>query len=252
MTGFSVFLRKELREQWRSYKLLVVGMIFLFFGLLSPLTAKYLPEILKSAAGSIQIIVPPPTAADAVDQLIKNISQIGIFAAILVTMGVVAREKERGTAALVLTKPVTRSAFLAAKFIGLLATLAASITLAGIAAYGYTAILFESLPVAGYAAGCALLLLALLVYASFTFLGSTLVRSSLPAAGIGLAAFLLLAIAGVIPEVGSYTPGALYGTAHALALGRPVDDLWTPLLANLGLIATALLLAWLSFSRQEL
>ena len=114
--GYAVLLRKELREAQRTNRLLIVGAIYLFFGISSPLLAKYLPDLLKGQLpGGIQIQIPPPTAADAVDQFIKNLGNT-IFVAILLTMGAVAREKERGTAAFVMTKPVGRAAFLAAKF----------------------------------------------------------------------------------------------------------------------------------------
>src|SRR5690349_5218749 len=48
MEGFSVFLRKEWREAVRSNRLLVVAAVFLVLGIISPLTAKYTPELLKA------------------------------------------------------------------------------------------------------------------------------------------------------------------------------------------------------------
>lgn len=252
MKGFAILVRKEIREQWRTARLLVVGAIFLVFGLISPLTAKYTPELISMLAGDLGLIVPPPTTRDSIDQLIKNLGQMGPLIAIVLAMGAVAREKERGTAAMVLIKPVSRSAFLAAKFVGLAVTLSAGMALAGVATYGYTALLFEMLPVGGFIAGCALLLLPLLVYTALTLLGSTLVRSSLPAAGIGLAALMVLSIIGAFPQLSQLTPGALYPSVQALSLGFAPEALLPPLAANLGLIAAALLLAWSSFRRQEL
>ena len=65
----------------------VLAVIFLFFGLASPVLAKYTPEIVKLAASSIDIHVPTPTIKDAVAQLIKNLSQVGVLTAILLAMG---------------------------------------------------------------------------------------------------------------------------------------------------------------------
>ena len=77
-------------------------------GLTSPLLAKFLPEIVKAAAGDQlpTIPIPTPVAADAVDQLWKNLAQFGAFAAIVLAMGSVATERDRGTAAFVLSKTV--------------------------------------------------------------------------------------------------------------------------------------------------
>ena len=91
-----VLLVKELTEQWRTGRLLVVAVIFLIFGLTSPILAKYTPDIVKLAASSVAIHVPTPTMKDAVVQLVKNLSQLGALVAILLTMGTVAGEKESG------------------------------------------------------------------------------------------------------------------------------------------------------------
>lgn len=253
MTGFGPLLGKEIREQWRTRRLLVVAVVFAIFGIGSPLLAKYTPELIGALAGEeLARAIPPPTTADAVDQFLKNLGQTGILAAILLAMGSVATDKERGIAALLLTKPVSRGAYLLTKLLAIGATLLVGVALAGAATYGYTAWLFEPLPVAGYAAMCALLLLQLLVYAALTFLGSTLTKSSLAAAGIGIAGLVLIATVSALPEVGKYTPGGLPGPARALALGQPLPDLVAPLAASICLVVVVFGLAWLSFRRQEL
>ncbi|HEU5438345.1 MAG TPA: ABC transporter permease subunit [Ktedonobacterales bacterium] len=255
MDGFGVFLRKELREAVRSRRLLVVSVIFLVLGIISPVTAKYTPELLKAiGAGQagVQIIVPPPTVADAIAQYLKNVAGTGIFVAILLPMGMVAREKERGTAAFVLTKPLSREAFLAAKLVALLAVLAAGVALAAVATYVYTAILFEPLAPGGFIACTLLVLLSLVVYGLLTFLGSTLARSQLPAVGLGLAAWAALSLIGIIPRVAQLTPSGLLESASALARGTAPAHLAASLLGNAAICALVVVLAWLAFRRQEL
>src|SRR5207344_2457824 len=92
MTGTRILARKELLESWRTLRLPIVGGLFLLVGLTSPLLAKFLPEIIKAAAGDQlpAIPIPTPVAADAVDQLWKNLAQFGAFAAIVLAMGSVA------------------------------------------------------------------------------------------------------------------------------------------------------------------
>jgi hypothetical protein len=60
----------------------------------------------------------------------------------------------------------------------------------------------------------------MMAYATLTFLGSTLTRSALAAAGIGIAALVLVATVSALPEIGRYTPGGLAAPARALALGQ--------------------------------
>jgi ABC-2 type transport system permease protein len=255
MDGFAVMLRKELLEAWRSQRFLVVSVIFLLLGIISPVSAKYLPELLKALGTGqhgVQVIVPPPTVNDAIAQFLKNVAGTGVFVALLLPMGAVAREKEQGTASFVLTKPVSRLSFLAAKALAVFAALTVGVALATIAAYFYTALLFQPTPVANFLGCAALILLSLLVFASFTFLGSALTQAPLAAVGIGAAAWVILSLLGALPNIGEYTPAGLVTAAGQVALGESVDHLALTVLVNLGLIVLALVASWLSFGRQEL
>ena len=49
MKGFAPLFKKEIREQLKLYRLVIVLGVFLLFGLTSPLTLKYLPDLLKMA-----------------------------------------------------------------------------------------------------------------------------------------------------------------------------------------------------------
>lgn len=251
LDGFFAFLRKELRESWRTGRLPVVALVFFVFGLISPLTAKYLPDILQSAAGPVKIIAPPPQVADAVDQFLKNVGSNGIFVAILLAMGMVAREKERGTAAFVLAKPLTRQAFLAAKYVALSVTLGVGVAVAAIADYVYTALLFKPLPIGGFIACAALTLLLLLVYGAVTFLASAALPSTLAAAGAGIASLVVFAALSMQPDVGHFLPTGLMGPARSLALGFSPSHLGAALAGNIALVVVALALAWLTFRHKE-
>ena len=253
MSGFAALLRKELLEQWRTMRLPLVATVFLLVGLSSPLLARFTPEILRAVGGDqFQIVLPTPTAAAAYDQLAKNLGQFGALVAVLLAMGSVATEKERGTAALILTKPASRGAFLLAKIVAIGTTLGISTAIAAAGAWFYTLILFEPLPLGGFVAALILQWLALVAYASITFLGSTLTRSALAAAGLGVAAFIVLGILGIVPAIGRYLPTGLGAPARALALGQPGVDALGPTVASVALIAGLLLIAWLAFRRQEL
>ena len=259
MTGFGPLLGKELREQLRTYRLPVVAIVFLLFGITSPVLARYTKELIDAlgaqAAGGMEIVLPPPTVADAIGQLLKNLGQFGILIAILLAMGAVATEKDRGTAALILTKPASRLSFLAAKFVAIGLTLAIAVALACVVGAIYTLLLFEnaSLPLDGLIAMAALLWLAILAYASLTFLGSTLTRSAAAGAGIGFVALVVTGIIAALPVIGPYMPIALISPAANLAVGLPAGtDLLGPLIGTLLFICVPFALAWLSFRRQEL
>jgi len=252
--GFGTMLVKELREAWRTRRLLVIGVVFVAFGLASPLLARLLPEIVGSLAGDqgVVIEVPPPTTADAVAQFVRNIGQAGVLAAILLAMGSVATEKERGTAALWLTKPMTRGAFLLAKAVAIGCVLAVGVAGAGIAGYTAAVSVFDAPPLDGWIAMCALLLVQMSAYAAVTFLGSTLTRSPMAAAGLGIGALIVIAIVGALPVIGPWTPSGLADAGLALATGVTPEHLAEPVIASVAVVGLALGGAWLSFRRQEL
>ena len=256
MSGLSVLLRKELLESWRTMRLPIVGGLFLVVGLTSPLLARFLPEIIKAAAGDQlpAIPIPTPVVADAADQLWKNLAQFGAFAAIVLAMGSVATERDRGTAAFVLSKPVSRGAFLAAKVVGLGVVSAVCVGLSVAVGWVYTAILFEPLPVTGWIAFALLAWLGLAAWAAITFLASTVTGSAAASAGIGFGALIVLSLVAAIPNAGRFLPGGLAEPAIGLAAGAPVaaGDVIAPVLSTMVLIAVALGVAAWSFRHQEL
>ena len=256
MMGFRTLLAKELREQIRTYRLVAVAAVFVLFGILSPVTDRYMKELfdaLGTQTGGMSFTVPGPSLGGAATQLLKNLSQFGIICALLLAMGSVAWEKERGTAGMIMTKPASRAAFLAAKLTAISLNLGLGMILGCGLAYLYTALLYPSVfPLGGYLAMAAMLWWMTVVFAAITLLGSALTRSAIAAAGIGLVALVVFGIAGALPVVGPYLPTSLAGPASDLMLGHDPGSFLGPLVFNVTLVPVLFLATWLSFRRQEL
>ncbi len=250
---FQASLRKELLEQWRSYRMPIAVVVLVSLALVSPLSARFTPELMKLLPNGEEIakLIPPPTIMDAVTQHIKNTTQFALILAILMSMGAVAVEKDKGTAAMILVKPLPRWAFLLSKFVALALTLAVSILLAGLACYYYTLILFGPLPLMAWCALNVLLLLQVWLYVALTLLCSTLTRSQAAAGGLAFGLIALLAILGSLPRVGDYLPARLTGWGMELVAGGSAQA-WIALWVTLALIGAALGTACLSFRAQEL
>jgi ABC-2 type transport system permease protein len=252
---FWVALRKELMEQWRTYRLLVVAVVLLLFGgFIAPLTAKYTPqmiELLAPGGEDISQLLPEPTAAVAVQEYVESVSQFGILVALLVTMGAVAREKDRSTAALMLAKPLPRGVFLVAKFVALALSFTLGILIAALACYYYVMVLFEALDIPSWLAVNGLLLLFILVFIALTLFCSTLTSSQVVAGGLAFGLLMLFSVLTVLPRVGDYLPGRLVSWAGALMNGG-TEPMWSAVAGSLALSVIALLGAWAIFERQEL
>ncbi len=249
--NFLAALWKEAIEQWRTYRLLAVGVVLVVFGLLSPLLAKYTPEIIKLIPNgeAMALLLPVPTAMDAVTQYIKNIGQFGVILALLLSMGAIAQEKDKGTAAMMLVKPLPRVTFLVAKFTAL--ALMFAIAIAGAACYYYTGLLFGALDVPYWLALNGLMLVYVLVYIALTLFCSVVAKSQAAAGGLALGLLFILGLAGSIPGLGEYLPGQLLAWGGGLMAGE-AEAFWPALWVSVGIIVVALMWARLIFERQEL
>lgn len=255
---FGTLFGKELLENVRTHRLLILAAVLVFFGILSPVSARYMTQILTFAfTGQQELeqfldLVPTPVALDSVDQYIKNLTGMGLLVVILLVMGLVAQEKDRGTVVLVLARPVSRFSFLAAKFAAFIAWLVVCVVAAGAVAFLYTGLLFgEWLEPGPFAALGGLMILYFSVAAALTFLGSTLTRSSFAAAAIGLGGWAAISLAGNIRVLSPYAPSRLAAEAAQLPRGAAFTG-WPAVLVSLVLIALALGISAISFNRQEL
>lgn len=258
MTGTAAFFRKEFREILKTYKVFVVLPVFLLVGLMSPILAKLTPDIIKSMAGTTpgleKLVLPPPVAADAYAQFFKNLNSLATLAVIFTSIGLVVEEKVRGSAVLMMTKPVPRWAFIAGKYLAGAVLIIVSTALAYAACLYYTIILFNDAMPAASAQATLLAAVYFLLILAVTLLASTVSRSLALSGGISVAAFMALSI---LPQVSSfmarYSPGALPVMQSQLILGQKafsdaVPALLITLTLTLGLVGLSIAL----FRRQEL
>ena len=253
---FLAALRKELVQQWRTRHVLAVVAVFALFGMTSPLVAYFTPQLFKAIPGveKFSSLIPTPTVVDAMSQYVKNISQFGFILAILIGMGAVAGEKERGTASLILSKPMTRWAFVSSKLVAQVVVYLLGFLIALVGAYFYTLVLFGNLDLGRFVLLNGLLFCWLLPFVSLTLAASVVGGSTGAAAGTALAASVLLLLLGNIPGYGQLTPGALIGWASQLFAGGTdaVQSNINNLVSNLIVLILRLVTGIAIFKQQEL
>ncbi|MHB9146430.1 MAG: ABC transporter permease subunit [Symbiobacteriia bacterium] len=266
MTLF-LMLQKELRELATSYKLLFVPAAFALLGGGQPIAYKLLPTLLKNASNLppgavLQIPVPAPGAVVA--SALGQFGQLGMVLLILVAMGTIAGERQTGVAATVLTKPVARGTYLAAKIAayGLLAAFSLALGVA-VTAF-YTDLLIGPVNWAGAFLGGVLYLPNLLLAVAATVAFSAFMPTPLAAGGAALVAYIVLS---TVPRyLGAFArqayPVALAERAAAAMIGKPLPDAKAlgltfpgaslPFTAVLILALGFTLLGWLLLRRQEI
>jgi len=185
-------------------------------------------------------------------QLLKNLSQFGIVCALLLAMGSVVWEKERGTAGMIMTKPASRQPSWRPSLWPSRSTWAWALSSAAawptctpacstlqlrprrLPGHGRPAVVDDGGLRRDHDAG------------------STLTRSAIAAAGIAMVALIAFGIVGSLPVVGPYMPSALGDPAFKLMMGRDTGDILGPLIFNVALVPALFGVTWLVFRRQEL
>jgi ABC-2 type transport system permease protein len=245
---------KELLYQWRTWRIVIVCTVLLAFSIASPLLTRFTPQLISSIeeAELFAELIPEMTINDALIQHIETITQFGFIIVILLGMGAVAGEKERGTAAMILSKPLPRWVFLNSKFSAQSLVYALAFTMALLGGYYYTTILFGYLDFWIFVGMNLLLLLWILIFASVTLLGSTLARSTGAAAGISLGGAVLLLLAGSLPRISPLMPSGLLGWASQLGSQTESIANWGAVTFGFVIILICLIAAQGALERQEL
>lgn len=144
MRNYFFFLKKELKEGIKTYKLPILLCIFFIFGVLSPMTAKFLPKLLPSLLGEgMNFEIPEPSSMDSWTQYFKNINQLGFVVVILIFSGILSHEFEKGTLINLLTKGLSRTTVLLSKLTYMIVVWTVNLVLSFLITWGYTVYYFS-------------------------------------------------------------------------------------------------------------
>lgn len=255
LTIYFAAVRKEITQQWRTKRFLVMLAVFLVIGLGSPMLIKMLPELVKQEPGGEELVklMPPPSAAQAVGNYIEMIGTFGFFLAILLGMNAVAGEKESGTASLILSKPMPRWVFVLSKFTAQLLIYISGFLAGTVAVFYCTVVLFGPMDIVLLIKINLILLLWMLTYAGVALFSSVIGRTVVVAAGMGFGLSVLLGLARNIPHYGKWSPSGLMAWATELAV-NPGKVALNPgaLVGSLVVILICLIGSMVIFERQEI
>jgi len=220
----------------------------------SPIIAKVMPELLKSiSVPGMSISVPDTTSKDALDQFIKNISQIALLIMVFVVAGVISDEKNKKTLEIVMTKPVSREKFILSKFISSFLIIAVVFVAASAIFYVYTASVFTALNLANFAIIVFSVLLYILMIVSVTILASTIVKNSIVAGGVGFVGVIVFGtIFGLFEGLKQFSPSWIFSNYQLVAANGWSSDLVYPIVINTCVISVSVIIAIMLFKRQEI
>ena len=254
MNGFRAFLLKELREVPKTWRLWVLPGLLVFLGVTSPVITAATPALVRATTQSMPGVVlhfPAPAARDAYLEFMGNLGQLALLAVIVAGAGTVAAERRAGTAALMLSKPLSRAGFVAAKAVAGVLLLALATGLGATLCVAVTVPLFDASHIAAFVASVALWLALATMFTALMVLLSAALDRQAPAAGAGIGVYVTLFVLAGFPRIRDLSPAGLLAANDALLKGRHVA-LAVPLATTLGLAVAFVVAAALVFRRKEL
>ena len=213
MRMLCAFIKKEWIEQMRSGKFVILGIIFILFGIMNPAIAKITPWLMETLSDSLAEsgMVVTSVEVDAMTswvQFFKNIP-MGLIIFVLMESSIFTKEYQSGTLVLALTKGLKRKTVVFAKSVILLSLWSLYYWVCFGITYGYNAYFWNNAIAKnlGFSAFCwwifGLWVMALVV------LFSTISRNN---SGVLLGTGVVVMVPyflSLLPKVGKYSPTML-------------------------------------------
>jgi len=246
-------MKKEWQEFLKTGKFYALIFVFLFFSILSPITAKFMPDVIKGLSQGITIVIPPPTWKDAFSQFFKNLNQIIFLVVVLLFLGSIAEEKNRGTASLIVSKGVNRRKWVIAKFLFQFILITLLLIVSFFLCFYYSIILFPDTMIDLPLSGTILFLIYIFFVLSLTIFSSSIGKDLLQAGGIFVTVFVMFNILSILPKVKDYNPMTLSSIENQwLMSGINWDTAVKPISSTILISLVLIYLGALHFHKQEL
>ena len=119
MNQITALFKKEAVESVRNFKLFILFAVFIIIGIISPLTAYLMPDIMEMVMEDAGVIfeLPAVTSLDSYVQFFSNMNQLGLPILVIVTGSILTNEFSGNTLVNLLTKGLKRHNVMLVKFL---------------------------------------------------------------------------------------------------------------------------------------
>lgn len=247
-------LKKELFESARKKRLLILAIVFMAAGIMSPTLAKLMPEIMKTALPEgMNVQLPAPTSVDAWTQFFKNSLQFGLLALVLLYADTLCGEITAGTLINMLTKGLDRRWVVLGKALQLFLLWTVGFWLSFAVSWGYTRYFFDDTPAGSLFFSCLALWLYGCLFLSFLMTASAIAASGLQSLLLMALLLGLTMLLGIFKRIQRFDPFTL-GSRNLewLTGSAQLADSWPAFVLALVLLGGALVSAVMLFQRRLL
>jgi ABC-2 type transport system permease protein len=166
--------------------------------------------------------MPEPTYIQGYEQFFKNISQLGLWVIIFALMGSVCKEKDNGSAIIVLTKPLTRATMIMSKFLVASVMFTVAYAFAYVVHIIYSLILFEAAGNIDAFLSIAMMWLYCILVIAITISMSAICKKTLTSGVMSFVILFILTILSSLPilKLDKLSPGVLATVNKVIAEGN--------------------------------
>lgn len=256
MKTLFAFFKKELFEQMRTGKLLILAIIFLALGIMNPAIAKLTPWMLDLmsealAESGMNIETVEVDALTSWTQFYKNIP-IGLIVFLVIEGGILTREISSGTLILALTKGLDRYKVLVSKAFVLILSWSVNYAICFVVSYLGTALFWDNsigneLIFAGLCWWMAGVLASMLIIL-FSVITKSYPLTLLMTGGVCLISYII----GLIPKITKYTPTALFDGTSLVYGAKDVADYIPAFIITVGLSVVCFTVSIPIFNKKQL
>lgn len=244
--------RLEWLRMTRSPRGIVLVGVYVFFGLVGPLLARYMAQLARLASSDVTIVAPTPRPAHGIVNFVSQGSQTGMIVLIVVAAGVLSLDAHRGLATFYRTRAPGPFALIWPRFVAVATLAVLAYVLGTAAAWLETTLVLGRLPAGRVLYGVVLEAVFLVFAVAVVAAAATFGRSTLATAGIALGVLLIvLPVAGIARAVTVWLPTRLLTAAADLVTDATPAGYARAVAVSLAATVALLVLAVRRSARRE-
>ena len=218
----------------KTSKFIVFPIVIIIFAILSPITARYMNELLDIALADsgIDINLTDPVVLDSYIQYIGNLYETVLFVVLFVGVGFFIKEKTKGLLPLVLSKPINKTKYILSKYISLSILILVSLLIGYLVFSYYTYYIFDEIDMFGMLLATLLFFVYILYILSISLFTATHFKSYLAAVSVTFGIYVFTSMLTIFEiSIFNYLPGVIVNSSIDIIIG---EDIVGDVLMNIG------------------
>ena len=209
----------------KTSKFIVFPVVIILFAIISPITARYMNQILDLALSDsgINIVLTDPTVLDSYLQYIGNLYETILFVVLFVGVGFFIKDKTKGLLPLVLSKPISKTKYLLSKYISLNILILVSLLLGYLVFSYYTYFIFKEVDMFGMFLTTMLFFVFAIYILSISLFTATHFNSYLASVSVTFGIYILTSMLTIFEvSIFKYLPGFISSSSVDILIGEEV------------------------------